>query len=85
MEVKEWFRAPDSAPVKQKMMFASTKAFFKQSLDGIQVEMHCTDYSDLAEEGVREAIKGTLTRQWGMLFTILNTFVMTIEFTHLVI
>eukprot|EP00210_Caulerpa_lentillifera_P002000 g1917.t1 len=55
--------APDCAPVKQKMMFASTKAFFKQSLDGIQVEMHVTDHTDLSDENVRTAIKATLTRQ----------------------
>jgi len=55
--------APDTAPVKKKMMFASTKDFFKQTLPGIQVEVHCTVYSDLEEENVREAVKATLTRQ----------------------
>ena len=45
------------------MMFASTKDFLKQSLQGIQVEMHCTDYDELDAENVREAVKATLTRQ----------------------
>ncbi|MFJ5551850.1 actin-binding ADF family protein [Streptomyces sp. NPDC093225] len=43
---------PESAPIKAKMVFASTKAILKQALDGIAVEIQATDYSDLDADEV---------------------------------
>lgn len=39
--------APDSAPIKKKMIFASTKDYLKKSFDGIAKEFHATETSDL--------------------------------------
>jgi cofilin len=49
--------APDSARVKAKMMYASTKDFFKGHLDGISAEFQASDLDDVNEEIVAEAVK----------------------------
>lgn len=55
--------APDYATVKQKMMMASTKDFFKGFLEGIQIEMQVTDYEEVTEQEMHDAIKSSLTRK----------------------
>lgn len=49
--------APDSARVKAKMMYASTKDFFKQQLDGLSVEFQASDLDEVQEEDVAAAVK----------------------------
>ncbi|KAG7666977.1 hypothetical protein Ndes2526B_g04540 [Nannochloris sp. 'desiccata'] len=49
--------APDNAKVKAKMMYASTKDFFKGHLDGISAEFQASDLDDVSEEIVEEAVR----------------------------
>ncbi len=56
-------RAPDSARVKAKMMYASTKDFFKGFLDGLSVELQGSDLADITERDVSETVRSTVTRQ----------------------
>lgn len=49
--------APDNARVKSKMMYASTKDFFKGHLDGISAEFQASDMGEVAEEEIAEAVK----------------------------
>ncbi len=56
-------RAPDTARIKSKMMYASTKDFFKGYLDGLSIEQQASDLDDLTEGDVRDAVIQTLTRQ----------------------
>ena len=56
-------RAPDAARIKAKMMYASTKDFFKGFLDGLSVEMQASDVADISEKDVSEAVRSSTTRQ----------------------
>ena len=56
-------RAPDAAKIKAKMMYASTKDFFKGFLDGLSVEMQANDVGDISEQDVSEAVRSSTTRQ----------------------
>ncbi|GAB4821375.1 hypothetical protein N2152v2_008421 [Parachlorella kessleri] len=49
--------APDAARVKSKMMYASTKDFFKSHLDGISAEFQASDLDEISEEEVSAAVK----------------------------
>lgn len=62
MHVVFYSRSPDTAPTKSKMMFASTKEFFKNSLGGAQVELQVSDLDDLQHENISKAVGGSLTR-----------------------
>eukprot|EP01026_Neomeris_dumetosa_P048914 TRINITY_DN4243_c0_g1_i5.p1 TRINITY_DN4243_c0_g1~~TRINITY_DN4243_c0_g1_i5.p1 ORF type:complete len:354 (-),score=50.48 TRINITY_DN4243_c0_g1_i5:332-1252(-) len=55
--------APNIASVKNKMMFASTKDFFKGFLDGISLEIQATDAEELQEPVVLEAVRNTIARK----------------------
>ena len=55
--------SPDNAPIKSKMLYASTKDFLKQNLDGIGVELQATDESEISFEEMDELVKGSLTRK----------------------
>eukprot|EP01025_Chloroclados_australasicus_P045030 TRINITY_DN490_c0_g1_i1.p1 TRINITY_DN490_c0_g1~~TRINITY_DN490_c0_g1_i1.p1 ORF type:complete len:316 (+),score=46.12 TRINITY_DN490_c0_g1_i1:130-1077(+) len=55
--------APDSASVKNKMMYASTKDFFKGFMDGLAVELQATDQQELEEDVAFEAVKSTVVRK----------------------
>eukprot|EP01023_Acetabularia_acetabulum_P064020 TRINITY_DN816_c0_g1_i4.p1 TRINITY_DN816_c0_g1~~TRINITY_DN816_c0_g1_i4.p1 ORF type:complete len:310 (-),score=58.41 TRINITY_DN816_c0_g1_i4:197-1126(-) len=55
--------APNIASVKNKMMYASTKDFFKGFLDGISVEVQATDVDELQEDAVYEAVRATIVRK----------------------
>ena len=41
--------APDTAPVRRKMIIAGTKATVKQAFAGVAVELQATDDSEIAE------------------------------------
>lgn len=58
-----FFRAPDSARVKSKMMYASTKDFFKGYLDGLSIELQASEQDDLREGDVGDAVRASVTRQ----------------------
>ena len=55
--------APDAAAVKAKMMYASTKDFFRGHLDGVAVELQASEPSDLDEGEVAAAVQATITRK----------------------
>ncbi|XP_060203619.1 actin-depolymerizing factor 7 [Lycium barbarum] len=40
--------SPESSRVRMKMVYASSKDRFKRELDGIQVELHATDPSEMS-------------------------------------
>lgn len=56
-------RAPDIARIKAKMMYASTKDFFKGYLDGLSIELQANDLEDITEEAISDAVKSVITRQ----------------------
>jgi cofilin len=41
--------APDTAPIRKKMVYASSKDKFKRDLDGINLEIQATDFSEVEE------------------------------------
>ncbi len=49
-------RVPDTAKMKTKMLYAATKDTFKQSLDGIQLEIQATDFSEVDESVFKEKV-----------------------------
>ena len=51
---------PDAAPIKQKMIYASTKQSMKRSLVGISYEIAATDPSEIAREVIAERLTLTL-------------------------
>ena len=56
-------RAPDTARTKAKMMYASTKDFFKGFLDGISVELQASELEDITEKDIADAVRSSVTRQ----------------------
>ena len=56
-------RAPDSCGTRPKMMYASTKDFFKGFLDGIGAELQANEPSELGEDEMRERVESTMTRK----------------------
>ena len=55
--------SPDAAAIKAKMMYASTKDFFKGLLPGIAIELQATEPSEVDEADMRTRIQATLTRK----------------------
>lgn len=55
--------SPDGAPTKAKMMYASTKDFFKGLLPGIALELQATEAGEVDEADMRTRIQATLTRK----------------------
>ena len=44
------FRSPDNAPIRAKMVHASSKDALRKSLDGIGSEIQGTDYTEVSYE-----------------------------------
>ncbi|KAJ3254980.1 cofilin [Boothiomyces macroporosus] len=44
--------SPDSAKIKQKMLYASSKDGLRKKLDGVYTEIQCTDPSEVSYEAV---------------------------------
>jgi cofilin len=55
-------RAPDTARTKAKMMYASTKDYFKGHLDGLSVELQASETDEITEQEIEEAVRSVLTR-----------------------
>ncbi|KAK3271555.1 hypothetical protein CYMTET_20103 [Cymbomonas tetramitiformis] len=55
--------APEGSPLKNKMLYASSKDYFKQHLDGVALEIQATDFDDLEPKLVRERVREVLTRK----------------------
>lgn len=49
-------RSPDTAKIKQKMVYASSKDGLKKKLDGVYTEIQCTDYSEVSHETVLDKV-----------------------------
>ena len=50
------------AKIKKKMMYASTKDFFKGFLEGLSLEIQASDLGDLTEEDIGGSIRAVTTR-----------------------
>ncbi|OUM63165.1 hypothetical protein PIROE2DRAFT_67416 [Piromyces sp. E2] len=48
--------SPDTARIKMKMVYAATKEAIKKKLDGIYVEIQCTDLAEASYETVLEKV-----------------------------
>ncbi|WVQ71075.1 cofilin [Cryptococcus sp. DSM 104548] len=46
------FWSPDDAPVRSKMIFASSKDALRRRLDGVALEIQATDFSEITREVV---------------------------------
>ena len=51
------FRAPDTARVKAKMVYAGSKAALDRVFVGVSTKITAVDMSDLTEEKVQEACR----------------------------
>lgn len=54
---------PETARIKSKMLYASSKDTLKISLDGISLEVQATDISEVEYEAINDAVRQTLTRK----------------------
>ncbi|ODV96411.1 hypothetical protein PACTADRAFT_49764 [Pachysolen tannophilus NRRL Y-2460] len=48
--------SPDTAPVRSKMVFASSKDALRRSLNGVSTDIQGTDFSEVAFESVLEKV-----------------------------
>ncbi|KAJ3285805.1 cofilin [Borealophlyctis nickersoniae] len=48
--------SPDSAKIKQKMLYAASKDALRKKLDGIYTEIQCTDLSEVSYETVLDKV-----------------------------
>lgn len=48
--------SPDIAPIKSKMVYASSKESIKRSFNGIGVEIQGTDYAEVSYEAVLDKV-----------------------------
>lgn len=49
--------APDVSPVKSKMMYASTKDFFKTKLNGISLEFQGSDIDEISDNEIGNSVR----------------------------
>lgn len=49
---------PDTAPVKKKMLYASSKDALKSVCKGIQAEIQANDFDEVSEEAISDKCKG---------------------------
>ena len=49
--------APDTAPVKAKMVYAGSKEALNRAFNGVGIKINATDLSELTEEVVNDACK----------------------------
>eukprot|EP00891_Asterochloris_glomerata_P008794 jgi/Astpho2/8794/fgenesh1_pm.00128_%23_17_t len=54
--------APDTARIKSKMMYASTKEYFKGYLDGLSIELQASEPDELTEQDIADAVRSVITR-----------------------
>mmetsp|Transcript_46130 Transcript_46130/g.86054 ORF Transcript_46130/g.86054 Transcript_46130/m.86054 type:complete len:301 (+) Transcript_46130:138-1040(+) len=54
---------PDCSPLKHKMLYASTKDFFRQHLSGVGMEMQVTESDEIEISQMHEKVRDTLTRK----------------------
>jgi cofilin len=47
-------RAPDTAKIKPKMIYAGSKDALVKNLVGVSVKINATDSSELTEDGIKE-------------------------------
>jgi cofilin len=50
-------RAPDTAPIKGKMLYAGSKDSLTRALEGVSTKVQATDLSELTEEILAEACR----------------------------
>lgn len=55
--------SPDTATIRTKMMYASSKDFLKSHMEGLAVELQVSGKDELAEEDIHEHVLSVLTRK----------------------
>lgn len=55
--------SPEVSKIRTKMMYASSKDFFKSHLEGLSIELQVSDIDDLSEEDVKASVVSVLTRK----------------------
>jgi cofilin len=53
-------RSPDTAKIKQKMIYASSKDGLRKKLDGVYTEIQCTDLSEVSHETVLDKVTSVI-------------------------
>lgn len=48
--------SPESAPIRSKMLFASSKDALRKALNGVATDIQGTDYSEVSYESVLEKV-----------------------------
>ena len=55
--------SPDISPLKTKMMYASTKEYFRDCLDGTGIEVQATDISEIDADSMYDRVRASMTRK----------------------
>ena len=55
--------SPDISPIKRKMLYASTKEYFRDCLDGTSVEIQATDISEIDADAMYQKVRSVQTRK----------------------
>lgn len=55
--------SPDTASIRTKMMYASSKDFLKSHMEGLAVELQVSDKDDITEDDIHEHVLSVLTRK----------------------
>jgi hypothetical protein len=53
-------RSPDTAKIKQKMIYAASKDGLRKKLDGVYTEIQCTDLAEVSHETVLDKVNENL-------------------------
>ncbi len=54
---------PDISTIKTKMLYASTKEYFRDCLDGTGIEIQATDISEIDSDSMYERVRSVMTRK----------------------
>lgn len=55
--------SPETSKIRTKMMYASSKDFFKSHLEGLSIELQVSDMDDLLEDDIKQTVLSVLTRK----------------------
>lgn len=55
--------SPDISTIKTKMLYASTKEYLRDCLDGIGIELQATDISEIDADSIYDRVRAVMTRK----------------------
>ncbi|QDZ19094.1 actin depolymerizing protein [Chloropicon primus] len=55
--------SPDISTIKTKMLYASTKEYLRDCLDGIGIELQATDISEIDADSMYDRVRAVMTRK----------------------